>query len=73
MAVTTIAKPGDFAATFTLQNITSTPDVIQYGVLANGKIYRERRNHDAPGGVGGKGTWVDTTLTIPDVSILTDL
>jgi len=78
MAVTTVAKPGDFMCTFTLFN-RSTPHPIQYGILANGKVYRERINRDTDGspgvapGPGGHGTYVDTTLTIPDISTVTDL
>jgi hypothetical protein len=75
MAVTTIAKPGDFSTTFSLMNIATTQDMIQYGITANGKIYRGRIRHDAGVGSspGGPGTWVDTGLTIPDVSIVGDL
>jgi hypothetical protein len=74
MAVTTLAKPAtDFQATFTLTN-RSTPHQILYGVTADGKIYRHRVNHDSVGGgPGGNGTYVDTGLTVPDVSIVTDL
>jgi hypothetical protein len=72
MAVTTIAKPGDFAAQFTLPNRT-TVDVIQYGITADGKIYRVRINHDTLGGVGGDGTYVDTGLTIPDLTVAADM
>lgn len=73
MAVTTLAKPGDFLRTFTFPN-TTTPDVIQYGIMAGGKIYRERCRKDgtAPT-VGGRGTWVDTGLTIADITIVNDL
>jgi hypothetical protein len=72
MAVTTIAKPGDFQTTFTLLN-RSSPDLLLYGITADGKIYRVRKNHDAPGTVGGGGTYVDTGLTVPDVAIPADL
>jgi len=72
MAVTTIAKPGDFQATFSLMNRT-TVDFINYGITADGKIYRQRRCHDSIGGPGGPGTWVDTAVAIPDVTVLTDL
>lgn len=71
MAVTSLAKPGDFQATFTFPN-TTTPDTILYGIAAGGKIYRSRIRTDAAG-TGGRGTWVDTGLTVPDVSIVTDL
>lgn len=73
MAVTTLAKPGDFVTTFSMTN-TTTPDRIQYGVMPGGKIYRERIRKDgtAPT-IGGRGTWVDTGLTIPDISIVADL
>ena len=73
MAVTTIAKPGDFCCTFVVPN-RSTPDTILYGVTqVDGKIYRERRNHDSVGGPGGRGTFVDTGLTIADIAATTDL
>ena len=72
MAVTTIAKPGDFMTTFNLMN-RSTVDIIQYGITVDGKIYRERRNHDSVGGPGGKGTYVDTGLTIPDLATPADM
>jgi hypothetical protein len=71
MAVTSLAKPGDFMQTFSRVNGT-TPDLIQYGITADGKIYRGRIRTDAAG-PGGRGTWVDTGLTIPDVSIVADL
>jgi hypothetical protein len=72
MAVTTITKPGDFMTTFSLLN-RSTPDMLGYGITADGKIYRFRTAHDTLGGVGGRGTYVDTGLTIPDVALATDL
>ena len=73
MAVTTLGKPGDFLRTFTFPN-TSTPDVYQYGILANGKIYRERiRKDGTTPTAGSRGTWVDTGLTIPDVSSVGDM
>jgi hypothetical protein len=72
MAVTSIAKPGDFQAEFNMPN-RSTVDVIHYGITADGKIYRERRNHDSVGGPGGRGTYVDTTLTIPDLATPADM
>ena len=44
------------------------------GVMANGKIYRARLRNDAlTPFAGGRGTWVDTGLTIPDVSTVADL
>jgi hypothetical protein len=72
MAVTTIGKPGDFATTFSLLN-RSTPDMLSYGITPDGKIYRFRTGHDALGGVGGRGTYVDTGLTVPDVATATDM
>ena len=73
MAVTTIGKPGDFMDQFSLAN-RSTPHVIRYGVTADGKVYRQRIVHDGVGGTaGGPGTYVDTGVTIPDVSVVTDL
>jgi hypothetical protein len=72
MAVTTIGKPGDFMTTFSLLN-RSTPDMFAYGVTADGKIYRFRTGHDALGGVGGRGTYVDTGLTIPDITSAADM
>lgn len=72
MAVTRITKPGDFKTTFSLANRTTT-DVIQYGITSDGKIYRESVNHDSLGGPGGRGTWVDTTLTIPDLATPADM
>jgi hypothetical protein len=72
MAVTTLGKPGDFSTTFSLLN-RSTPDMLSYGITPDGKIYRLRTAHDAPGGVGGRGTVVDTGLTIPDISSAADL
>ena len=72
MAVTTIGKPGDFATTFSLMN-RSTPDMLSYGITADGKIYRQRTAHDTVGGVGGRGTVVDTGLTVPDISSAADL
>ena len=73
MAVTTIGKPAaDFVATFTLAN-RSTAHVIPYGITPDGKIYRNRVSHDAVGGPGGLGTYVDTGVTIPDITTLTDL
>jgi hypothetical protein len=72
MVVVTIAKPGDFATTFSLMN-RSTPDMLAYGITPDGKIYRARTAHDAPGGIGGRGTWVDTGVTVPDVALATDL
>ncbi len=71
MAVTSLAKPGDFQATFTFSN-TTTPDQLSYGVTRDGKIYRGRIRTDAAG-PGGRGPWVDTGLTIPDVSTVADL
>ena len=71
MAVTSLAKPGDFNTTFTFPNTTTTDNIL-YGVTSNGKIYRGRIRTDAAG-PGGRGTWVDTGLTIPDVSIVADL
>jgi hypothetical protein len=72
MAVTTLAKPGDFMAAFVMPN-RSTADIIQYGITADGKVYRERRNHDSVGGPGGRGSWVDTGLTIPDLATPADM
>ena len=73
MVVTTVPKPGDFVTTFSVTN-TSTPDRIQYGVMPGGKIYRERMRRDSTAPtIGGRGTWVDTGLTIPDISAPNDL
>jgi hypothetical protein len=72
MAVTRLAKPGDFMARFHCKNRT-TDDVIQYGVTGDGKIYRESRNHDSVGGPGGPGTWVDTGQTLPDLATPADM
>jgi hypothetical protein len=72
MAVTTIAKPGDFAATFSLVNRT-LPQRHEYGIMPNGKIYRQRFGHDAASKNGGRGTWVDTGLTIPDITSAGDM
>jgi hypothetical protein len=72
MAVTTLAKPGDFQAIFYFPN-TTTPHLIMYGVMLGGKIYRQRITKDAGTAVGGPGTWVDTGLTVPDVSTVGDL
>jgi len=72
MAVTTLAKPGDFMATFLFPN-TTTPHTISYGITQSGKIYRQRILHDAGSAIGGPGTYVDTGLTIPDVSTVGDL
>jgi hypothetical protein len=72
MAVTTIVKPGDFATTFSLFN-RSTPDMLTYGITPDGKIFRQRTAHDTVGGIGGRGTYVDTGLTVPDVALATDL
>lgn len=73
MAVTSLAKPGDFSTTFTFPN-TTTPDQLMYGITRDGKIYRGRLRNDAlTPFAGGRGTWVDTGLTIPDVSTVADL
>jgi hypothetical protein len=72
MVVVTIGKPGDFSTTFSLLN-RSTPDMLAYGITADGKIYRARTAHDALAGVGGRGTWVDTGVVVPDVALATDL
>jgi len=73
MAVTTLAKPGDFVTTFTFPN-TTTPDWILYGITRDGKVYRERKTRDVgTTQVGGRGTWVDTGLTVADVSVVGDL
>ncbi len=73
MAVTTLSKPGDFVSTFTFPN-TTTPDWILYGITRDGKIYRERKTRDTGSPFpGGRGTWVDTGLAVPDVSIVGDL
>lgn len=72
MAVTTINAPSDFMATFSLLNRT-TVHTIRYGITADGKIYRQRINHDSLGGPGGPSTFVDTGVTIPDVATIADL
>jgi len=73
MAVTTIPLPvTDIIAVFAVPN-RSTPHTIAYGVTADGKIFRQRINHDSIGGPGGRGTYVDTGLTLPDVTLSTDL
>jgi hypothetical protein len=72
MAVTSLAKPGDFVAQFFMNNRT-TVDTIQYGITIDGKIYRARRGHDTIGGPGGIGTYVDTGVVIPDITILADM
>jgi len=72
MAVTTLGMPGDFAATFSLPN-RSTPHTIRYGITIDGKVYRQRINHDSIGGPGGPSTFVDTGITVPDVSSVLDL
>ena len=73
MAVTTLGKPGDFVTTFTFPN-TTTPDWILYGITRDGKVYRERKTHDtASPFAGGRGTWVDTGLTVADVATVGDL
>jgi hypothetical protein len=73
MAVTTVAKPGDFAATFTLVNRT-IPQRHEYGILANGSIYRQRFGHDADTvKKGGRGTWVYTGVVIPDIASAGDM
>jgi len=73
MAVTTVAlPPTDIIAVFAVPN-RSTPHTIAYGVTADGKIWRQRVNHDSIGGPGGRGTYVDTGQTLPDVALATDL
>ena len=72
MAVTIFAKPGDFMQTFTRAQHARRRIHILYGITADGKIYRGRIRNDATG-AGGRGTWVDTGLTIPDVSSVADL
>jgi len=74
MAVTTLfsTPTPDFAATFSLLN-RSTPHTIRYGITADGKVYRQRINHDSAAGPGGPGTYVDTGVTVPDVTIVADL
>jgi hypothetical protein len=67
MAVTELAKPGDFMQTFTRSNPT-TGDPILYGITQYGKVYRKRLRGPNPGGV-----WIDTGVTIPDVTIVADV
>jgi hypothetical protein len=67
MAVTELAKPGDFMQTFTRANPT-TGDPILYGITQDGKVYRKRLRGANPGGV-----WIDTGVTIPDVTIVADV
>ena len=67
MAVTELAKPGDFMQTFTRANPT-TGDPILYGSTQDGKTYRKRRRGPNPGGV-----WIDTAGAIPDITIVADV
>lgn len=69
MAVTELAKPGDFMQTFTRANPT-TGDPILYGITQDGKIYRKRLR----GATGGaNNSWIDTGVAIPDVTIVADV